>query len=78
MAVSRKAISDWFWDGGPERRLLVSLAVTVVVLAPTFFAGSAPSKSLLLLFLGWDFGAWFLDKMYVERLTRHRGTLGAE
>lgn len=76
MAISRKAISDWMWEGGPERRLLVSVGVSVVVLAVPLLDGWQSSKSLLPLFLGWDLGAWFMDKVYVDRLMRRNVVAG--
>jgi hypothetical protein len=72
MHFPRTAVSDWYWEGGPGRRFLVSLLVTLAVVLVPYLAGSSTSLPLIALFLGWDLGAWFMDKVYVDRLSRAR------
>lgn len=76
MNVTRTAVSEWFWAGGPFRRFLVSLAVTAVVVAVPYLAGSPTRGSLIMLFIGWDLGSWFMDKVYVDRLMRRKVVAG--
>jgi hypothetical protein len=76
MDSRRTAFSDWIWAGGPSRRLLISLLVTLVVIAVPYVAGRTPSVSLLALFVGWDLGAWFMDMAYVDRLARRKVIAG--
>lgn len=71
MSLSRAALSDWYWAGGSGRRLLVSVLVTLlVVLVPSFSKDAAISIPLVALFVGWDLGAWSMDKAYVHRMSR--------
>lgn len=70
MAMHRTAVSEWFWAGGPNRRLLVSLLATLVVIVIPAAAGSESAKSLVVFFIGWDVGSWFMDRIYVSRLSQ--------
>lgn len=60
---------EWYWAGGPGRRLLVGLLATALVSIPlgTFAPFSIP---LFAMFVGWDLGAWWMDKVYVGRISR--------
>jgi hypothetical protein len=76
MNFSRTVFSDWLWAGGPLRRFLVSLAVTAAVVLVSFLAASPAAGSLIMLFIGMDLGMWFMDKVYVDRLTRRKIVAG--
>lgn len=76
MNFPRTGLSDWLWAGGPGRRFLVSLLVTGAIVLVSWLVGSSTTPSLIALFLGWDLGSWFMDKVYVDRLTR--GSVVAE
>lgn len=70
MTLSRTALSEWAWAGGPSRRLLLSVLATLLVILVPAAVGSPTPLTLVALFLGWDLGAWFMDKVYVDRLSR--------
>ena len=72
MTLSRAAITDWYWAGGPGRRLLVSLLITLVVVMLPSVLGGTVSTPLFALFIGWDLGAWFMDRVYLDRLFRQQ------
>lgn len=76
MESRRTAFSDWIWAGGPSRRLLVSLVVTLLVIGVPYLAGGTAPPTLIALFLGWDLGAWFMDKVYIDRLARRKVAAG--
>ncbi len=76
MTFSRTAVSSWYWEGGPFRRLLVSLAVTALILVVPYLAGSPTRGSLIMMFIGFDLGSWFMDKVYVDRLIRRKIVAG--
>ena len=61
------AFRDWFWAGTPERRLIVHLVISLVVIAIPLGAFGGQTKMLLVLFVGWDLGAWYMDKLYIAR-----------
>jgi hypothetical protein len=69
MNFPRTAVSEWFWAAGPFRRFLLSLGVTAIVVVIPYLAGRPPSGSLIMMFIGWDLGAWFMDRLYSDRLT---------
>jgi hypothetical protein len=70
MPLSRAVVSEWYWAGGPNRRFLVSLLATFVIVIVPYLAGNTASRSLIGLFLGWDLGSWFMDRVYVDRISR--------
>ena len=70
MKFPRTALSDWSWAGGPFRRFLASLAVSAIVVTIPYLFGSPTSGSLIMMFVGFDLGAWFMDKAYLDRMTR--------
>lgn len=74
MVYNRAGMSEWYWGGGPNRRLLVGLLATLVGLGIPYLAGSPSSIGLITWFVGWQFGAWFMDKVYIERQSRQRVT----
>ncbi|MBA3646370.1 MAG: hypothetical protein H0W63_09350 [Gemmatimonadaceae bacterium] len=76
MNVSRAAVSIWYWEGGPLRRFLVSLAVTALILVVPYLAGSPTSGALIMMFVGFDLGSWFMDKVHVDRLMRRKIVAG--
>jgi high-affinity nickel permease len=76
MRFPRTAVSEWAWEGGPFRRFLLSLAATAVVVLVAYFLGSPTRLSLIMLFVGFDLGAWFMDSVYVDRLTRRTTVVG--
>ena len=76
MNLPRSSLSEWYWAGGPFRRFLVSLAVTALVVLVPYLAGSPTRGSLIMLFIGWDLGTFFMDKLYVDRLSRRKVVAG--
>lgn len=76
MKFPQNVVSEWVWEGGPERRLLLSLLVTAAVVLIPWLAGSSFSIPLISLFLGWDLGAWSMDRIYVDRLSRRSPQVG--
>ncbi len=76
MKLPRSVFSEWAWAGGPERRLLLSLLVTLVIVAVPWLAGSSASVPLIALFLGWDLGSWFMDHVYQSRLSQRSPQVG--
>lgn len=68
MNPSLAAFREWYWAGGPGRRFLVSIAITVLVLLPFVPSDPRLSAGLFAGFIGWDLGAWWMDRTYVHRL----------
>lgn len=65
------AFRDWFWAGTPERRLIVHLLVSLIVFALPLGALGGQGTGLLIGFISWDFGAWYMDRIYqMRRATR--------
>ena len=76
MAYSRARMADWYWGGGPNRRLLFGLFATLVVVGVPYLAKSPTPLSFIWWLIGWDFGAWFMDKMYIQRQSQRPVTAG--
>ena len=66
--VTLTAFRDWYWIGSPERRLIVHLFISAVVAAVPLGALGVEAKGLLVIFVSWDFGASFMDRIYIARL----------
>jgi hypothetical protein len=76
MNFPRTAVSEWFWAAGPFRRFLASLAVTGIVVVVPYLAGWPPRGSLIAMLIGWDLGSWFMDRLYLDRLTHGKIVAG--
>ena len=72
MALTRTRVAEWYWAGPPGKRFLIGLAITLVIVGVPYIAGSPTSMPFIGFLLGWDFGAWFMEKMYVARKEQNR------
>lgn len=68
--VNLTAFRDWYWAGSAERRLFVHLVISSIVVAVPLGAMGGQATTLLVIFFSWDFGAWYMDKVYTARLAR--------
>ncbi|MDQ6717743.1 MAG: hypothetical protein M3Z17_05260 [Gemmatimonadota bacterium] len=66
--MSLTAFRDWYWAGSSERRLIVHLLISAVIVAVPIGALGGQTKTLLVIFFSWDFGAWYMDRIYTARL----------
>ena len=62
------AFRNWFWAGTPERRLIVHLLLSAIVFAVPLGSLGGQSTGLLIGLVSWDFGAWYMDRIYQIRL----------
>lgn len=76
MDYTRTRMTNWYWGGGPNRRLLVGLFATSIALGGPYLANSPTPASFVGWLVGWQFGAWFMDRMYIQRQSRAPATAG--
>ena len=76
MAYSRSRMSEWYWEGGRNRRLAVGLLATAIALGIFYLAKSPAQPWLVGWLIGFHFGAWSMERLYIERRARRPAVAG--